>query len=35
LEAPEVTTWPLERAMEAYDAVAKGGARTKQILVPG
>jgi NADPH:quinone reductase-like Zn-dependent oxidoreductase len=34
LEAPGVTTWPLERAVEAYEAVAKGGAQTKQILIP-
>ena len=35
LEAPMVTTWPLERAVEAYEVVAKGGAQTKQILIPG
>jgi hypothetical protein len=35
LEALPVATWPLERAVEAYEVVAKGGARTKQILVPG
>jgi NADPH:quinone reductase-like Zn-dependent oxidoreductase len=35
LQAPAVTTWPLERAVEAYEVVAKGGAQTKQILVPG
>jgi NADPH:quinone reductase-like Zn-dependent oxidoreductase len=35
LEAPPVATWPLECAVEAYEVVAKGGARTKQILVPG
>jgi NADPH:quinone reductase-like Zn-dependent oxidoreductase len=35
LEAPAVTTWPLDRAVEAYQVVAKGGAQTKQILVPG
>jgi NADPH:quinone reductase-like Zn-dependent oxidoreductase len=34
LEAPPVTTSPLERAVEAYEVVAKGGAHTKQILVP-
>jgi NADPH:quinone reductase-like Zn-dependent oxidoreductase len=34
LEAPAVTTWPLERAVEAYEVVAKGGAQTKQIMVP-
>lgn len=31
---PEVSTWPFERAVEAYEAVARGGARTKQLLVP-
>jgi NADPH:quinone reductase-like Zn-dependent oxidoreductase len=35
LEAPAVTTWPLDRAVEAYEVVAKGGAQTKQILIPG
>ena len=35
LQAPAVTTWPLERAVEAYEVVAKGGARAKQILLPG
>ena len=35
LKAPAVTTWPLERAVEAYEVVAKGGAQTKQILIPG
>jgi hypothetical protein len=35
LEALAVTTWLLGRGMEAYDAVAKGSKRTKQILVPG
>jgi NADPH:quinone reductase-like Zn-dependent oxidoreductase len=35
LEAPTVTTWPLERAVEAYQVVAKGGAQTKQVLIPG
>jgi NADPH:quinone reductase-like Zn-dependent oxidoreductase len=34
LEAPAVTTWPLECAVEAYEVVAKGGAQTKQIMVP-
>ena len=34
LQAPEVTAWPLERAVEAYEVVAKGGAQTKQIMVP-
>jgi NADPH:quinone reductase-like Zn-dependent oxidoreductase len=35
LEAPMVTTWPLERAIEAYEAVVKGGLPTKHILIPG
>jgi hypothetical protein len=35
LEPPPVTTWPLERGVEAYQAVAKGAAQTKQALVPG
>jgi NADPH:quinone reductase len=30
---PELQTWPLERAVEAYEAV-KQGARAKQVLVP-
>jgi NADPH:quinone reductase-like Zn-dependent oxidoreductase len=34
LEAPAVTTSPLERAVEAYEVVAKSGAQTKQILIP-
>ncbi len=34
LRPPEVSTWPLERAVEAYEAVGRGGARTKHILVP-
>jgi NADPH:quinone reductase len=34
LQAPVVTTWPLERAIEAYEVVAKGGAQTKEIIVP-
>jgi hypothetical protein len=35
LEALAVTTWLLGRGVEAYDAVAEGSKRTKQILVPG
>ena len=35
LEPPPVTTWPLERGVEAYEAVAKGAAQTKHVLVPG
>jgi len=34
LQAPAVTTWPLERALEAYMAVEKGGSLTKQVLIP-
>ena len=34
LQAPAVTTWPFERAIEAYETVEKGGAATKQILIP-
>jgi len=34
LQAPTVTTWPLERAVEAYEAVGKGGPPTKHILIP-
>ena len=34
LQAPAVTTWPFESAIEAYEAVEKGGATTKQILIP-
>jgi NADPH:quinone reductase-like Zn-dependent oxidoreductase len=35
LEPPPVTTWPLERGVEAYEAVTKGAAQTKQVLVAG
>jgi hypothetical protein len=35
LEALAVTTLLLGRGVEAYDAVAEGSKRTKQILVPG
>ena len=35
LEAPTVTTSLFDRAVEAYEVVAKGGACTKQIVVPG
>jgi NADPH:quinone reductase-like Zn-dependent oxidoreductase len=34
LSAPPVQTWPLERAVEAYEAVEKGGSPAKQILIP-
>jgi hypothetical protein len=33
LQAPAITTWPLERAVEAYKAVGRGGLSTKQILI--
>ncbi len=35
LQAPAVTTWPLERGVEAYEAVAKGHLSAKQVLIPG
>lgn len=35
LEPPPVTAWPLERGVEAYEAVAKGATRAKQVLLPG
>lgn len=34
LEAPAVRTWPLKRAVEAYEAVAKGGSTAKHVLIP-
>jgi NADPH2:quinone reductase len=34
LQAPMVTTWPLERAVEAYQAIEKGGSPTKHLLIP-
>lgn len=34
LQAPTVTTWPLEHAVKAYEAVDKGGPPTKHILIP-
>lgn len=34
LRPPDVATWPLERAVEAYETVGRGGARAKQVLVP-
>jgi NADPH:quinone reductase-like Zn-dependent oxidoreductase len=34
LRPPEVVTWPLERAVEAYETVGRGGCRAKQVLVP-
>jgi NADPH:quinone reductase-like Zn-dependent oxidoreductase len=35
LQAPDITTWPLERAVEAYEAVDKGLPPAKHILIPG
>jgi NADPH2:quinone reductase len=35
LSIPEPTQWPLARAVEAYEAVARGGSPTKHILLPG
>jgi len=35
LQAPAIRTWPLERSVEAYELVEKGGAPTKHVLVPG
>jgi NADPH:quinone reductase-like Zn-dependent oxidoreductase len=34
LQAPAVTTWPLERAVEAYEAVEKRKSSSKHILFP-
>lgn len=34
LHPPAVSTWPLERAAEAYHAVERGGSHAKQVLVP-
>jgi NADPH2:quinone reductase len=34
LRPPDVCTWPLERAVEAYEVVRRGGDRRKQVLVP-
>ena len=34
LEPPEIQTWPLEKAVEAYEAVESGKAEAKQVLVP-
>ncbi|MBV8401829.1 MAG: NADP-dependent oxidoreductase [Acetobacteraceae bacterium] len=34
LHAPGVTTWPLSRAVEAYQATATGETPTKHVLVP-
>ena len=35
LQPSAVQTWPLERAVEAYEAVEKGGSPVKHVLVPG
>jgi NADPH:quinone reductase-like Zn-dependent oxidoreductase len=32
LQAPTITTWPFEHAIEAYEAVEKGMASTRQVL---
>jgi NADPH:quinone reductase-like Zn-dependent oxidoreductase len=34
LTAPEVTPWPLERAVEAYAACSTGGSSAKHVLIP-
>jgi NADPH2:quinone reductase len=34
LHPPAVSTWPLERAVDAYQAVEHGSSHTKQVLVP-
>jgi NADPH:quinone reductase-like Zn-dependent oxidoreductase len=33
LQAPAITTWSFERAIEAYEAVEKGRTSTKHILI--
>ena len=35
LQAPAITTWSLERAVEAYEAVEKGDPPAKHVLIPG
>ena len=35
LQAPAIRTWPLERGVEAYESVEKGGAPIKHVLIPG
>ena len=35
LQAPAIRTWPLERGVEAYELVEKGGAPIKHVLIPG
>ncbi len=34
LRAPEVSTWPFEQAVEAYETVGRGASRAKHVLVP-
>jgi NADPH:quinone reductase-like Zn-dependent oxidoreductase len=34
LQSPTVKTWPLDRAVEAYGAVAEGDTSAKHVLVP-
>lgn len=33
LQPPALQTWPFERAIDAYEAVAKGGSRVKHVLL--
>jgi len=35
LQAPAISTWPLERGVEAYKLVEKGGTPTRHVLIPG
>jgi NADPH:quinone reductase-like Zn-dependent oxidoreductase len=35
LRPPAIRTWPLERGVEAYELVAKGGTPARQVLIPG
>jgi len=35
LQAPAIKSWPLERSVEAYESVEKGGAPTRHVLIPG
>jgi len=34
LHAPATTTWPLEKGVEAYEAVKQGHPRSKHVLIP-
>ncbi|HWE07557.1 MAG TPA: zinc-binding dehydrogenase [Rhizomicrobium sp.] len=34
LKPPEIREWPLDKAVEAYAAVEKGGSQTKHVLLP-